>query len=158
MASPETNSPIQYDVILDSSVLINFLAINRIDLLGQFRRYRFLITAHVRSEITHAAQLACLESAIEAGLLHPIEQGSHAELAIFAQLTVTLGAGESAAIAAAADRSMRVAIEDRAARRAAGPLVGQNNILTTTHLMLGMIQDGLLTVEEACPSGRREKS
>ncbi len=78
-----------------------------------------------------------------------IGEGSHAELAIFAQLTITLGAGESAAIAAAADRSLRVAIEDRAARRAAAPLVGHNNILTTTQLMLGMIQAGLLTVEQA---------
>ena len=78
-----------------------------------------------------------------------MDEGSHAELALFAQLTVTLGAGESAAIAAAASRSLRVGIEDRAAKRAAGPLVGQNNILTTTHLMIGMIQDGLLTVEEA---------
>ena len=79
------NSPIQYDVILDTSVLINFLAIDRVDLLGQYRRYRFLITAHVRSEVTHAAQLARLEAAIEAGHLCLIEAGRHAELTTFAQ-------------------------------------------------------------------------
>jgi predicted nucleic acid-binding protein len=70
------NSPIQYDVILDTSILINFLAIDRVDLLGQYRRYRFLITAHVRSEVTHAAQLARLESAIEAGQLLLIGEGT----------------------------------------------------------------------------------
>ena len=143
------NSPIQYDVILDTSVLINFLAIDRVDLLGQYRRYRFLITAHVRSEVTHAAQLARLEAAIEAGHLCLIEAGRHAELTTFAHLTITLGTGESAAIAAATNRSLRVAIEDRAARRAAAALVGHHNILTTTQLMVGMIQAGLLTVPEA---------
>ena len=44
---------------------------------------------------------------------------------------------------------MRVAVEDRAARRAAALLVGHANILTTTQLMVGMIQAGLLTIQEA---------
>ena len=144
-----STNPATHDVILDSSVLINFLAIDRTDLLGRHSRYRFLITAHVRSEITHPVQHARLEAAIEASQLHLLEVGGHDELATFAHLTTTLGAGESAAIAAAAHRSLRVAVEDRAARRAATPLVGHSNILTTTQLMVGMIQAGLLTVQEA---------
>ena len=60
MAALEKISAAPDDVVLDSSVLINFLAISRVDLLGKFRRYRFLVTAHVRSEITNAAQFARL--------------------------------------------------------------------------------------------------
>jgi hypothetical protein len=39
-------------VLLDTSVLINFLAVDRVDLLGHHPRYRFLVTEHVRKEVT----------------------------------------------------------------------------------------------------------
>ena len=144
-----TSAPGPYDVILDTSVLINFLTIDRVDLLGRHSRYRFLLTPHVRSEVTHAVQLTRLDAAIQSGQLHLIATGSHAELATFARLTATLGIGESAAIAAAAHRSLRVAVEDRAARRTAIQLVGHSNVVTTTQLMVSMIQTGLLTVQDA---------
>ena len=80
MVSPETNSPVPYDVCWTRSGAHQFLAIGRVDLLGQFRRYRFLITAQVSVRDYARSPTRMLESAIEAGHLHPIEIGSHAEL------------------------------------------------------------------------------
>ena|SRR5438105_15092752 len=61
----------------------------------------------------------------------------------------TFGVGESAAIAAAHHRGLRIAIEDRAARRRAESLLGRTYVLSTQHLIVGMIQATLLTVAEA---------
>ena len=143
------STPAPIEVILDTSVLVNFLAVDRVDLLHRLKRYRFVITAHVRGEVTYPEQAARLTAAIRAGHLHELSSGTHVELAAFAQLTATLGVGESAAIAAAQHRSMVVAVEDRTARRTAESLVGKKNVLTTTDLMVGIIQGGLLTVAEA---------
>jgi hypothetical protein len=143
------NTTAQTDVILDTSVLVNFLAIDRIDLLATHPQFRFLITAHVQGEVTHVIQAARLAAALQNGQLSLLPPGTHAELATFAKLTTTLGIGESAAIAAAVHRSMRVAVEDRAARRTAETLVGSANVLTTSDLMVSIIQYAILTVAQA---------
>lgn len=136
-------------IILDASVLINFLTIDRVDLLTHLPEHRFVITAHVGREVTYSDQAARLATAIHNGHLRELSAGIHAELATFARLTRTLGIGESAAIAAAQHRSMVVAVEDRTARRTAESLVGKRNVLSTTDLMVSIIHAGLLTVAEA---------
>jgi predicted nucleic acid-binding protein len=137
------------ELILDASVLINFLTIDRIDLLQHLPGHHFVITAHVAGEITYPDQARRLATAIHAGALHMLPVGSHAELVTFARLTTTLGIGESAAIAAAQHRSMLVAVEDRTARRRAESLVGKQNVLSTVDLMLRAIQAGLVTIADA---------
>jgi predicted nucleic acid-binding protein len=143
------STPAPIDVVLDTSVLVNFLAIDRIDLLAGLLSYRFHITAHVRGEVTYPDQAARLATAIQNGHLQELPAGTHAELATFALLTATLGIGESAAIAAAQHRLMAVGVEDRTARRTAESLVGKRNVRNTTALMVSIIQAGLLTVAEA---------
>jgi predicted nucleic acid-binding protein len=130
-------------------VLVNFLAIDRVDLLVGLASHRFHITAHVRGEVTYPNQVASLNAAIHSGQLSELPTGNLAELATFAGLTTTLGVGESAAIAAAQHRTMLVAVEDRSARRTAESLVGQHNVLGTVDLMVRIIQAGQLTVAEA---------
>lgn len=137
------------ELILDASVLINFLTIDRIDLLQHLPGHHFVITAHVASEITYPDQTQRLATAMQAGALQLLPAGGHAELATFARLTATLGVGESAAIAAAQHRSMLVAVEDRAARRTAESLVGKANVLGTADLVVRGIQAGVITVAEA---------
>ncbi len=39
------------DVVTDTSTLINFLRIGRVDLLAGLTSYRFVITDHVRAEV-----------------------------------------------------------------------------------------------------------
>lgn len=139
----------QHDVVLDTSVLVNFLAIDRCALLASHPGFRFVITGHIVAEITYPQQAACLTTAINNNHLTEIPPGSHDELATFAQLTITLGVGEAAAIAAAVHRGFHVALEDRAARRRAESLVGRNFVLTTQQIMVGLIQAALLTVADA---------
>ncbi len=137
------------ELVLDASVLINFLTIDRIDLLQHLPGHRFVITAYVAGELTCPSQASRLESAIQIGAIQLLPTGSHQELATFAQLTAILGIGESAAVAAAQHRAMAVALEDPAARRAAESLVGKHNNRCTADLMVSGIQASLITVAQA---------
>jgi predicted nucleic acid-binding protein len=140
---------LQHDVVLDTSVLVNFLAIDRCALLAAHPGFRFVITGHVITEVTYPPQATRLTIAARSNHVTMLPPGTHAELATFAQLTATLGLGESAAIAAAVHRHMRVALEDRTARRRAESLLGRNQVLTTQQLMVGLIKAALLPVAEA---------
>jgi len=42
----------QGQAVLETSVLVNFLKIDRVDLLARHPSYEFIITEHVRAEIT----------------------------------------------------------------------------------------------------------
>lgn len=137
------------EVILDASVLINFLTIDRVDLLQHLPGHRFVIAAHVAGEITYHDDAQRLATAIQAHTLQLLPAGSHCELATFARLTTMLGIGESAAIAAAQHRSMLIAVEDRTARRTAESLVGKNNVLSSFDLVLRAVQAGLVTITDA---------
>jgi hypothetical protein len=59
------------DAVLETSVLVNFLAIDRVDLLASHPSYRFIITDHVRDEITsnYPEQVERLERAVSATIL-----------------------------------------------------------------------------------------
>ena len=76
-------------VLLDTSVLINFLAIDRVDLLSGHPDFRFVITEHVRDEVTtfYIEQLARLERALEDGTLEETRVETIEELAVFAELS-----------------------------------------------------------------------
>lgn len=57
--------------IIDTSVLINFLRIDRADLLAAHPHYRFVVIDYVKSEVTNRShqQLTRLDAALAAGLL-----------------------------------------------------------------------------------------
>jgi hypothetical protein len=61
------------EVILDTSVLLNFVKIDRLDLLCQHPCYRFVVTNHVRGEVTDEfpEQIALIEEAIQSGCARP---------------------------------------------------------------------------------------
>jgi predicted nucleic acid-binding protein len=137
-------------VVLDASVLVNFLAVDRVDLLNDLVGHHFyVVTAHAFSEVTCAHQRARLRTVIQAGELKELNSCELAELATFARLTATLGAGESASIAIALHRSMVVALEDPTARRTAESLLGKNNVVGTVDLFRLAICAGLLSVADA---------
>jgi hypothetical protein len=66
------------DVVIDTSTLINFLRIGRVDLLAGLTSDRFIVTDHVRHEVTniYPAQLSVLEFAFLAGHLHVLSVDS----------------------------------------------------------------------------------
>src|ERR1700687_241060 len=58
------------EVSIETSVLVNFLAVDRVDLLAVHPSYRFIITDHVRGEITsyYSEQFERLERAMSASV------------------------------------------------------------------------------------------
>lgn len=138
--------------LLDSSVLINFLAVDRVDLLGAHPELHFLITPHVRAEISehYPDQVQRLLSALSSGALEGTRVEGMDELALFAQIVGDgFGAGESAAIAAAIHRKLPLAIQDSAARKRAIRIAPSLTILTTEDVIVAQIRATALTVEAA---------
>lgn len=140
-------------VVLDTSVLINFLAVDRMDLLSRHPGYRFLVTEHVRGEVTahYGEQVERLDAALTTNALEETRVEAVEELALFAQLTQNrrLGLGECAAIAAAVHRGHVLAIDDKVARRAALALSPSLSVIDTQAVMVSLIRAGVLSVEEA---------
>lgn len=139
-------------VITDTSVLINFLVLDRTELLARLPNHRFVVTDHVRAEVTDhfSEQLQRLESAFAAGILEEIRVTDLQEVQLFAQFTATgLGVGECSAIAVAAHRNLALAIDDK---RAVKKLknAGLNLIIHSTESIVALlIQGSVLTIAEA---------
>jgi predicted nucleic acid-binding protein len=136
-------------VVCDTSVLINFLIVGRLDLLSQNPEFVFLVTEHALHEVTDPSQHEMLAQTVRQGQITAIEVNNPAELATFAELTRVLGSGEAAALAAASHRDLAVATDDGHARRHVENRLGPGRILTTPGILLKAIQGRVLTVSEA---------
>lgn len=138
--------------ILDSSVLINFLAVDRVDLLATHPRYRFVITPHVRDEVTmhYAEQLDRLHVALATGSLEVTRVEAIDELSTFATLESDgFGVGESAAIAAAVNRKLPIALQDKNACKRALKISRSLVIVATEDIILDHLRQQLITLEVA---------
>lgn len=139
-------------IVSDTSVLVNFLRIDRMDLLAALP-YELIATNHVSEEITasYEDQIERYEAAVADGTLTEVELVSEEELERFAGLTSTgrLGVGECSAIACAICREHALAIDDRQATNHAQRESEDLLIVRTEHLMVDLIQLGVLTIEEA---------
>jgi len=139
-------------VITDTSVLINFLVLDRAELLSRLSTHRFLVTDHVRAEITdhYHEQVHRLEQAFRDGVVQEITVNDLAELQTFANLTTLgLGSGECSAIAVAAHRGFVLAIDDRQAIKRVASLSYSIQVLTTVDLVMLLIQHQVLSVDDA---------
>ncbi len=143
-------------VVADTSVLINFLKVDRMDLVGRYPG-RLLATDHVESELAddYPEQKARYEAAVAAKLLDTCSVTDPAEVALFLHLGpgLRLGAGECSAITVALSRGYAIAIDDNRAIKAAlreGELAGTKLIvLRTQDIMVALIRASALTVNEA---------
>lgn len=139
-------------VIADTSVLINFLVVNRMDLIKR-HSCRFLITNHVSREITehYQEQFSRLQEALKQGILEEIPVTYQEEVETFAKLTEleSLGSGECACIAVAIHRGYTLAIDDKKAIKQARLSCPTISIATTEDLMVSMIKAELITANEA---------
>lgn len=143
----------EVDVLLDTSVLINFARINRFDLLGSHPKYSFFLTDHVRDEILEhfCEQSAAVNSAVEIGILGEISGNSAEELEDFGRFLEmkTLGVGECSAIAVAKNRSLVLAIDDIPARKQAVKFDSTLVLVGTVDIVVSLIREGVLSVDEA---------
>lgn len=140
-------------VIVDTSTLINFLAVGRVDLLARHPDLRFVVTEHARAEVTghYPDQLQRLEAALAAGHLEETPVSDVHELDAFARLLADgrLGAGECASNAAAAVRGVPVALDDKTAAKRAKAFDRRIAIMNTESLVVSAIRAGLLSMADA---------
>ena len=147
------SNPERRVVVNDTSVLINFLAIDQARLLVEHSQYEFLLTDHARAEITehYPKEFGRLEIVLSEGSMRQLTVNTPEELEIFAALALgrRLGPGECAAIAAAVYRKGGVALDDRAAMKQIYRLYPETPVETTQSLVVGLIGSGVLSVSEA---------
>ena len=136
-------------VVCDTTVLINFLIVERLDLITQSPDYRFVVTEHAVGEVTDAAQLGRLKVALESGEIEQIDLVEPEGLSIFAEISCFLGSGEAAAIALAAQRTWRIATDDARARREVESRLGRGRLLTTPGILLQAIRNGAISAAQA---------
>jgi predicted nucleic acid-binding protein len=139
-------------VITDASVLINFLVLDRVGLLSRLTSVHFVVTEHVRAEITEhfPEQLQRLNVAFETGVIEEISVTDIVEVALFADLTSKgLGVGECSAIAVAVNRKLTIAIDDKRALKKVARLGYNLEVLGTEQLVVQLIAESVLTIVEA---------
>lgn len=138
--------------VMDTSVLVNFLRIDRMDLIRDMSP-QVLVTDHAAGEITavYEEQLARFEAAVAARCCAVCRVEGDAALEMFGQLTGTrrLGIGECATIAHAVSIGAGLALDDKRAANEARRIGGDMVVLGTADLTVRMIAEGLLSVEEA---------
>jgi predicted nucleic acid-binding protein len=127
-------------------VLINFLRIDRMDLLVRYPR-RFLVTDHVASEIADAYpdQKVRYDAAIATCQIDVCSVTEVDEVNLFLQLRPgdRLGLGECSAIAVAMKRQHGLAIDDNRAVKTAIREVGMAvEIIRTIDVMVTLIRAG----------------
>ena len=139
-------------IVTDTSVLINFLRVDRTDLIAG-HSHDFLATDHVAAEISdrYPEQQQRFAAALDAGIISETRVTAPEELQLFGNLFAneSLGAGECSAIALAVHCGYILAIDDRVATRHARRVDAALRILSTQDLMVSMIREGLLGIEDA---------
>jgi predicted nucleic acid-binding protein len=144
------SSPGNRVVLTDASVLINFLHLDRLDLLGNLPGHEFLVPDHVAEEIRDPGQRQRLETGIRSGFLTILPITDLEEVESYARFHRTLGQGESACLAVALRRGCFVASDERGLfRRTAATAIGKGRIFTTPDLLVLAIRAGLATVADA---------
>ncbi len=140
------------NVICDTSIIVNFLKINRLDLLGS-SSHIFWVSDHVHQEITldYPAQQQLFQIALKKKSIQKIVVKDPQELDLFIKLMKNrlLGAGECAAIAVAAYRGYFLAIDDGQAIKKAALLMTPDRILRTQDIVVEMVNENLLSDDSA---------
>jgi predicted nucleic acid-binding protein len=141
----------QEEAVLETSVLVNFLAVDRVDLLAAHPSYRFIITDHVRGEITahYAEQLERLEKALSTSLLSVRSVDSLDPTFVTLVKDGRLGVGECAAIALAVNGGLALAIDDKRATKAAENVSPGLRLEGTETLVVSLIKAQVLDVATA---------
>ena len=139
-------------IAADTSVLINFLRVDRMDLIAR-HSHQFVVTDHVAAEVTdfYPDQRTRLDIALQSGFLQQVSIDDQQEVTLFGSLIASqrLGSGECSVIALAVCREYTLAIDDRRAANQARGVRHDLRILTTRDLVIAMIRENLLSIAEA---------
>lgn len=111
-------------IVFDSCVLSNFALSGSFFIIRTLYPGTAAVTDFVNAEITKGlqvghARLIEIKSAIQHGLIKEISLVSPKEKALFENLSISLGCGEASSIAAAKERNLIFASDDKVARQEA---------------------------------------
>lgn len=144
---PQNNQP---TVVIDTSILLNFLKAGRVALLGG-AGFRILILDQVLAEITQPEQKKGLQKAIDSGIFDFEQVTDPKEVELFANLHASgrLGAGECAVLAVAITRNLVAGVQDRRARTEGERRSKNLRFCQTEDLIVGLIRNGRITLGDA---------
>lgn len=143
-------SPADREVATDTSLLLNFLRIDRMDILGALPGFQFRVLNHVVDEVTQEPHSARLQVALENGSIVEFELTDLGAVADYDALRENLGDGEAATIAAAAHENWVIGMDEKArAKREAVARVGAENLLNTPGVLVHAVRVGLLSIDQA---------
>ena len=137
-------------IVLDTSILLNFVKIGRVELLGQLSTSVVLLD-QVLDEVIRSDQRKAVKGAVAAGTLDSQSVHNPVEVALFTEFRAggRLGAGECAVLAVALTRNWVAGLQDRRARTEGQRRCENLALYQTEDLVLKLIQAGYLTLEEA---------
>ena len=142
-------SPWGAAVVFNSSTLINFLRIDRLDILLSLVPDP-IVTDVVRGEISNHFQSSLLETALSEGRFREVMLSRPKELASLRNfINEGLGLGESASIDAAQTLQVPLALDDKLATRRARKAHPTHVILSTLDVILAAIEARLLSIGQA---------
>lgn len=137
-------------VATDTSLLLNFLRIDRTEILGALPGFRFCALNHVTTEVTQEPHASRLRTALSQSHVIEFELTELAAIADYERLRANLGDGEAATIAAGGHLGWVIGIDEKGrARREAVDRVGEQNLLNTPGILVHSVRVGLLTLDEA---------
>lgn len=136
--------------VADTSFLINFINVDRLDILQRLESYAFCVPNHVLAEGVYPRSQAGLRAAIDGGIICPIEITDLAEASLYLELRRRFGDGESACLAIAASRRWVMATDERRAlRREITERLGKEYILDTPGALIAAVRASILTLADA---------
>ncbi|MBI2939256.1 MAG: hypothetical protein HYY04_02370 [Chloroflexi bacterium] len=147
-------SPLKSPYVLDNSVISTLHKANALARVLDFWPGQWLIPLEVRTEAAawkaegHRVSTV-LDDLYARRIITFVAIDPRAEGALFAQISRTLGQGESATIAIACRRQFGAALDDYTARRACERLVPQVPWLASEEVLLCAVNEGHLTRNEA---------
>ncbi len=137
-------------VATDTSLLLNFLRIERTNILGALPGFRFYVLNHVVNEVIQEPHASRLQTALNQGDVVEFELTDLEAIADYDGLRANLGDGEAATIAAAGHLQWVIGIDEKGrAKREAIARVGEQNLLDTPGILVHSVRVGLLTLDEA---------
>ena len=137
-------------LVLDASILLNFVKVDRVDLLGKLGS-PVLLLDQVHAEIIRPEQRQVVTEAIAAGIMDLESVTDIAEVTLFAALRSggRLGAGECAVLAVSLNRNLIAGLQDKRARAEGKRRSRALRLCGTEDLMVTLLRNGTVTLADA---------
>lgn len=143
-------SPRLLRCVFDTSVVINFIHIDRLDLLSSTNEISGHYPEEAKAEVSRPDQKSSIELAISARILEIVRIDTPEELSLSGTLRERYGMGESAALALARVRGMHLGCDERRSfMTTALQHLGRGRYLNTPTVLLRAIRLGAISVGEA---------